>query len=488
MKKLIPMFVTGLQVITALVAAYYIFLFIYIAISRIAFPIPFDWVEGAVLVQVHRAMLGQPLYTQPSMEYVPLVYQPVYFYLAAPLLKLLGIGFLAPRLLSVLASGGCMLTIFLLTRHLSSKNHIGILAAGFFAATNGIVWLWFDFAKVDMLCILFLLLGIYFFIQNSQRSSILAAIFCSLAFFTKQTAIPFIALMLMYALLTQRKQAILFVAMVGISIGAITLLMQAQSNGWYAYYVYTLPSYHRINTSPENINYILNSILQPVALMLIMLFIALLWDVRKNFSNHPTRLVVLLTLAAYAVSILGALATGSTRNAFIPAYALTAILLGIGVHHLQEKFKQWQQPLWQVFAMVGLMGLCCIQLVSMNYKTKGYLPDPKDFQEANALLTSLHQTPGQFLIPAYNYLALHAEKTVYYHEAPLGEFNGWYGKNLPAWADIHQQIVTSVQSKQINIIYMNKPDKIWLGLTCKKNHVLQSQRKMVPTLYGMVCQ
>ena len=179
--------VTTLKVLTAFAAGYYVVLFLYIALSRISFPFPFDWVEGAVLVQANRVLLGQQIYAEPSAAYISLIYQPLYFYIAAAFIKLLGFGMMPARLLSVLASCGCILVVFLITQKASSSRFIGAIAAGLFAATNGIVWTWFDFAKVDMLSIFFFLSGLYFLRQDNHRGAIIAGLLFTLAFFTKQT-------------------------------------------------------------------------------------------------------------------------------------------------------------------------------------------------------------------------------------------------------------------------------------------------------------
>jgi len=102
--------------LVGLAAVYYIALFLYIAISRIAFPFHLTgW--RAVLSQANRVLMGQALYVEPSAAYVPLIYQPLYFYVTAAFIKLFGVGMFAPRLLSLLSSCGCMLIIFLITKN-----------------------------------------------------------------------------------------------------------------------------------------------------------------------------------------------------------------------------------------------------------------------------------------------------------------------------------------------------------------------------------
>ena len=46
------------------------------------FPFELESVEGHCLQQVGRVLDGQPLYVAPSLDFVPLIYMPLYFYLA----------------------------------------------------------------------------------------------------------------------------------------------------------------------------------------------------------------------------------------------------------------------------------------------------------------------------------------------------------------------------------------------------------------------
>lgn len=475
------------QLLAALAAGYYVVLFLYIAISRIAFPFPFDWVEGAVLVQANRVLLGQAMFVEPGAAYVPLAYQPLYFYAAAAFIKLFGLGMFAPRLLSLLASCGCMLMIFLITRKLTGANLFALISAGLFAATNGIVWTWFDFAKVDMLCIFFMLAGLYCLLRDDKRGAALAGVLLMLSFFTKQSTGPLVALIFACLLLTKRQQAFIFIAVFGILSVAWGLLLNAESNGLYYFYVVTLPSYHRLNTSQTQVNYVLTSILQPIWIVLGMTLLSMGISLKKFIHDSPYRFFAILAGGALVLSILLALGAGATRNAFIPAYALIAIVFGLSLHNLQENIAQKLTGNFRLIGSMLLLGVCLLQFSFLQYKTKDYIPTAQDSKRGNALMAYLKKADGEFLIPTQNYLALYVNKPVYYHAAPLGEFDGWYGKPLPQWAKIKAEITGLVHTKKVNVIYMEKPAHTWLNMTCQKIDVFKSNSKFVPTLYKMVC-
>lgn len=350
-----------LKVLTGIAAGYYMLLFLYIAFSRFSFPFTFDWIEGPILVQVNRVLLGQNLYVEPSVVYVPLVYQPLYFYVAALFAKPFGLGFAPLRLLSIAASCGCMLVIFLITRRATGSNFPGLVAAGFFAATNGIVWTWFDFAKVDQLCIFLSLLGIYFLFRDNTCAAILAGVFSALSFFTKQSALIIILPVFFFYFWVNRKSALLFILTFGLLAIAGILLLNYASNNWYFLYAYTLPSYHRLDTNPKQIEYVVTSLLEPIYLFCGLVCLAILTNLKKLFRDTRSLFFLGSAGSTLALALFSSLGIGSTRNAFIPAYALIAIVCGIGLHDLQEKIATLLSGNGKFICTVLVFGVCLLQ-------------------------------------------------------------------------------------------------------------------------------
>ena len=120
-----------------------------------------EWLEGASLIQVHRLLSGQPLYAQPSFEYVSLIYSPLYFYLSSLLARIIGFGFLPLRLVSFASTMGCVALIYLIARKHTADNYSSLMAAGSFLALYKISDTWFDLARVDMLALFLALLAVY---------------------------------------------------------------------------------------------------------------------------------------------------------------------------------------------------------------------------------------------------------------------------------------------------------------------------------------
>src|SRR4029453_9617863 len=106
----------ALECLLPAAALFYFLAYLYIALSRITYPFELEWMEGGSLVEGNRLLAGQSLSVRPSVDFVPFVYAPLYFYLSALVSQLTGPGFLALRLVSFAASLSCFTLLFLLGR------------------------------------------------------------------------------------------------------------------------------------------------------------------------------------------------------------------------------------------------------------------------------------------------------------------------------------------------------------------------------------
>jgi hypothetical protein len=95
------------EIALVLAAVFYALSYLYVALARLTYPYELQWMEGKSLVQLWRLLGGQVLYVRPTLSYVPMIYQPLYFYLARLVAEIAGSGFVSLRLVSILASVGC---------------------------------------------------------------------------------------------------------------------------------------------------------------------------------------------------------------------------------------------------------------------------------------------------------------------------------------------------------------------------------------------
>ena len=79
------------------VSLYAIGAYVWLALSRCAYPLELDFIEGVMLDHVARISRGQPIYVEPSLHFIPLAYMPLFTTVSGFVMKVAGPGFFAMR-------------------------------------------------------------------------------------------------------------------------------------------------------------------------------------------------------------------------------------------------------------------------------------------------------------------------------------------------------------------------------------------------------
>src|SRR3954451_25054593 len=159
----------------------YILMLAVLVCLRIRYPFELEWLEGASVDHVRTILAGRPLYGPPSLQFTPLTYTPGYFYLAAGLSNVVGVGFIPLRAISVLSVAGLLAVTFRLVSREAGDAHAGVLAIGLFAAMFGWTNGWLALARTDSLFLFLTMLAVYILRwHDSTRATIAAAVLISL--------------------------------------------------------------------------------------------------------------------------------------------------------------------------------------------------------------------------------------------------------------------------------------------------------------------
>ena len=125
--------------------------YLWVALHRLSYPFELDWMEGGSVELAARVLAGHSLYAPPSLLFVGWTYTPLYYWVAAAVAKVTGIGFVPLRLVSLSASLAAMAILASMVIRETRDRIAGVLAAGLFAATFRISGAWFDTGRVDAL-------------------------------------------------------------------------------------------------------------------------------------------------------------------------------------------------------------------------------------------------------------------------------------------------------------------------------------------------
>ena len=443
----------------------YIFVYLLVALNHISYPYELEWMEGNSVDHVLRLLSGKPLYVEPSLEFIPSIYTPLYFYFSALSSMLFGIGFLPLRLVSFLASIGCFALLFEFVRRETKSMFFGLLSAGLFAATYKVSGLWFDIARVDSLFLLLLLSSIFllrFF--DDAKSLFFSGLLISLCFLTKQTGLVIAVAMSFYCIICLPKWfKLIYPATVFLIIGISTFVLNWVSNGWYYYYVFKLPKEMYI-FKLRLVNFWFNDINNlPAAFVISLVYIIFLLfkERRKKFFFYSFFFASMII-----ASWLPRLRAGGYDNVLIPAFAVMSIFFGLGAHLLtlssmtsssKNKETTWLKAgIWlEYFVLL----VCINQFTLLYYNPLAQLPSEKDLNAGHAFIQMMKNIEGEIFIPFHGFLSYMAGKKTYAHAMAIGEVLGSQDKEIKE--GLWKQIVDAIHSKKFEAIIL---DSNWWDL------------------------
>ncbi len=387
----------------------YILIYIFIAVSRIGYPFHLEWMEGGSLEHVRRILAGQQLYVPPSLDFVPYIYPPLYFYLSAMVAALLSNdGFLPLRLVSFLASLGSLAVIFLLVKRETGHFASALLASGLFAAAFKISGAWLDIARVDSLYLFWFLLGVYLMRwHQSLWGGILAGICLACSFFTKQTALFAVLPVLgFYVYITRWRWGWCLGTFFVLS-GGITLLLNELHRGWYWYYLFDLPGQHAL-VSRMLLLFWAHDIMLPLAIALslgIFYFGCQLSEGRLDQWGY----YLFLGMGMLGSSWVSKMHSGAYQNVLLPACAFLSLLFGLAVSRVEAMISRF--PKDAQLLLSGFLSLVCgIQFLALLYDPFDNLPSAQDREAGERIVAELSGIDGDVFLPRHGYLALLAGK------------------------------------------------------------------------------
>ena len=320
-------------------ATLYVLIYLFIAFNRMTYPYELEWMEGAVVDHVQRVLSGRPVYTEPSIEFVPFIYTPLYYYVSALFAAVLGIGFLPLRLVSTLSSIGCLAVLFHFVRRETGSPSCGILAASLFSATFLLSGAWLDIARMDSLFLFLLLGGVHLLrFARTNMSFFLAGVLTFLSIFTKQTAL-FVAIPAgIYCLLCLRGRArFIYPSTVLLLFGASAVAMDQVTGGWYTYYVFSVPRQNFVLHDLLGIQRVLQmsrgfwltEVVRPLPVASSIALVPLIhYLARKRWKDSA--FFILLFGGMLGTAWLFRVHIGAYTNVLLPAYAAIAVCFGIG--------------------------------------------------------------------------------------------------------------------------------------------------------------
>ncbi len=392
-------------------AIYFITMYVAVAIWHLAYPYEIEWYEGLTLDHVVRVVQGLPIYAKPSIYFSATLYQPLYFYLVAPVFKIFGSSFFSGRIVTVAASFlGATIAGRAVYRLCTGSKQAVIVVLGLFFATYALTDYVQTLVRIDATYVCFLLLAFYAVSRATWTGSILSVLFFVAAFFTKQEAVFFMPLPILWLFLHNRRMAIFSIITLCVVIVLGTWWLNASSLHWYTYYVYGMPrakaryyGYARVFIAlpAEVFRY------WGVALLIISGVLVSLGKRFKVRSEAGLWLLALISSILQFCAHRGDQMAGN--NVLYPLCAIAPVFLTYAVWQARE--------VGQTMARLYQWGLL-MQLVSFVYVPQHLpmiFPGKEERASAEKFFAFVRTIHGDVVIPAHGFLSSMAGKNTHTH-------------------------------------------------------------------------
>ncbi len=429
----------------------YLVCYLCLALLRIRYPYELEWMEGGMVEHVARILAGKKLYVQPSADFIAFIYPPLYFYVAALAAKLPGVGFAPLRLVSFVSSIGSLLVIFLFVKRETGDRLAAGLAVCLFAATYRLSGAWMDIARTDSLFLFLLLWSIYIIrFRETARWHFLAGVLAALAFLTKQIALAAALPIMVYLAFSKRRRSVPFIATAIALTAASYFILDRIHGGFYRYYIFDLPRQHPL-VKTYMLSFWTNDLTLPLS---IALFLAVMYLYAQHVYGR--RLDFLFYLCC-AVGMVGAswiskVHLGSYSNVLFPAYAIVAVLFGLGLHTARELVRR--EPLNRYpFAETFLSIICIIPFAGLVYNPYRQLPSSADRRAGHALVETISRIGVNVLIPFHPYYVTLAGKRSCMHHMAMRDI--LRGSNCPNRQKLVQDIEERLRSRSYETVILD---------------------------------
>ena len=212
--------------------------------QRITYPYDLEWMEGGMLIHALRVKESLGLYVEPSADFIPYIYPPLYPWLLAHLSSIFSLGYPLGRGVSVVGTLMATTAIIVALRNEGVSRSVAFLSGAIFLSTFEDSGTFFDLTRADSLMLGLLGWAVVLARMGSLRW---AGLLCWLAFLTKHNAaivgIPVVLWIGKEHGVQKAMQFALWSALPALlSIG----FLQMTTNGLFLTYLLDVPSHHPI--------------------------------------------------------------------------------------------------------------------------------------------------------------------------------------------------------------------------------------------------
>jgi len=422
----------------------------YVWVNHINFPLNLEAMELTVLQHLKRIMAGLPVYVEPSPDFVPLAYAPLYYYFAVPFAWIFGTSLSTLRLVAILGMLGAELVIFLAIKKQTQSVWWGVIAVGLFAAAYRVMDTYLDNAHSDSWLLCCALLASYLISLNKSRSMNLLGVFVLIvSFWFKQHGALFAIGGVLY--LTWRdgiKNSIPYWVVATLFGPILYLLAPTLFFGpQFRYYTLTIPSHWSELNFDAFKRYVAFIIKNYPALSGVGISASLVYLFKQK--NKISIWYFMLPFAILS-GFMGALDPGSNNNVFIPMgtwFILTSVLGMAAFITDYQVFNKWALHL----AVLGL------SFALFFYKPASVIVSPVADKQYQDLVEYLNSLDGPVYAPWLGQLESGYTFTPSVHWVPMEDLIRGPGVDTYNHPNTRMLLDSVINPKGTAYVLMNYP-------------------------------
>lgn len=380
----------------ALFAGAFLLFNVFLWINHIGFPLNLEVMESVVWQHFQRAASFQPIYPNPTPDYVPLAYNPLYYVLSVPFGWLFGVNLFTLRLVAILGYLGSTILLYVVIREKTASTWWGLVGAGLFAAAYWVMDSYLDTAHADSWLLFATLLGCYLIDRGrSKTTSFLGVLSLLAAFWFKQHGAIFLIGGLLF--LTWREGIIGSVLywVEALVLGPALYLFggPALFGPKFIYFTWQVPRQWS-EISLGALRRFIVFILRSYPFLALAAGISVAWAAlrRSKLNIWQVQLVF-----AILTGLMGSLDPGSSNNVYIPMGTWFILTGMIGLHELSGRLPSLEKYNLVSFALLASLSL-------FLYNPRHVIVSPQAGQSYQDLVQLLNSLPGKVYAPSIGQL------------------------------------------------------------------------------------
>ncbi len=440
-------------------AVYYTGLFLWIALERAGYPFDIEWMEGAMVDHVRIISEHGHPYIEPSLDFAPFIYNPLYYYAAYVVSWFTGIDYFALRFVSIASWVATLGLTHELVRRESGSWFAGVGAAGLLAATYAITDGWPDLARVDSALLALMMLAIFLTRFAERRHTLwLAGFVLFLAFGVKQVALGLVPPLALFVFLFRGfRSSLEFVAACLLPSALLMLVMQSCSDGWYWYYAFQIPATH---TSVHDLGRWKSQFLGQLTLTFPLAFA---YFVDKPNDEHAIRAKTFHAVIAttmIGIAVLARAHTGSWHNDNVTAYIAVIVLAGLGAARFLP--SRWDPKHARPVASLFVVAVFSAQFFFLDYSPGRWVPKERDREEVAWLVEQIQSVEGEVYLPHHGHIGWRSGKTSQAHDMALYDIRRATVDFRGAQKRLYEQTRDALRNKRFEAIITDRDSRAYV--------------------------